>query len=228
MRKDKELAVEFRRQGRSYRQIRAELKIPLSTLSDWFRDIDWSKAIAKELAQAAQVSHTERIVRLDRIRGQHLERVYKEAREEAADELESLKYNPLFIAGMMLYWGEGTKSPKIGLKLSNTDPDMMRLYVSFLTEVCRIPVSKIKAQVLVYPDLEERTCRGYWSKKTGIPWINFTKSTLARGRQQTRRLNWGVCIVSVSSTYMKQKMLVWLDLLPHLLMDKAYYENISG
>ena len=226
MRKDRGKATELRRKGKSYRQIREELRIPLSTLSDWFRDIEWSKALAKELAQATQAIHTERIIQLDRIRGEHLERVYKEAREEAEREFENMKYNPLFIAGMMLYWGEGTKAPRTSVKLSNTDAEMVRLFVLFLTQACRIPIGKIKAHLLIYPDLEERTCRGYWSKKAGIPWENFTKSVQIMGRHQTRRLNWGICIVDVSSTYFKQKVLVWLGLLPQALMDREYYEKI--
>lgn len=227
MRKGKEKATELRRQGKSYRQIKAELKIPLSTLSEWFRNVDWSKKLADELAVARRAEHVARLTELNRVRGLHLEKAYREAREEATREFESLKYNPLFIAGIMLYWGEGTKGPKLGVKLSNTDPVLVRLYVHFLMHACRIPISKIKAQVLVYPGLEERTCRGYWAKQSGIPWENFTKSSIIVGRHPVKRLNWGVCIVVVSNTYFKQKMLVWLDLLPKALMDRVYYENIG-
>lgn len=228
MRKDKELAIDLRRKGKSYKQIRDELRIPLSTLSDWFSKVDWSVDLKKKLSRALIAESTVRIVELDRIRGEHLARVYAEARNEAAKELETLKYNPLFIAGIMLYWGEGSKSPKDSIKLANTDPEMISLYVQFLLKACKIPVEKIKANVLIYPDLEERTCRAYWASKSGLPWGNFTKSVLIQGRHKIRRPNWGVCTVTVSSTYFKQKILEWIKLLPKELIDRRYYENIQG
>ncbi len=226
MREDKEIATQLRKNGKSYREIRAQLKIPLATLSDWFSEIKWSKDIAKKLAETAQSQSIIRIVELNKIRGATLARVYKEARKEAAKELNELKYNPLFIAGLMLYWGEGTKNPKDGVKLTNTDPHMIRLYVFFLRRVCRIPLNKIKAHILIYPDLQENICRSYWSKMSGLPIGNFTKSVVIQGRHQKRRLNWGVCTITVSSFYFKEKMLEWLRLLPKELMDQTYYENI--
>lgn len=228
MRKDKEKAVQMRKRGKSYRQIHSELKIPMGTLSGWFSDIDWSKDVARQLSREAQKSHTVRLVELNKLRGQHLKRAYEAARQEAAKELEMLKYNPLFISGIMLYWGEGGKNPRDGVKLANTDPKMIGFYVEFLTKACRIPIDRIKAHVLYYPDLQENICRAYWSRMSRIPVENFTKSTLIQGRHEIRRLNWGVCMVTVSSFYFKQKMLEWIRLLPEELMNKAYYERITG
>lgn len=167
------------------------------------------------------------MVALNTIRGSRLAKAYQEAREEARKELKELRYNPLFIAGLMLYWGEGSKSPKDGVKLTNTDPEMMRLYVFFLTQACRIPVERIRANILLYPDLEERICRSYWAKSSGLPPENFTKSVTIQGRHKTRRLNWGVCTVTVSSFYFKQKMLEWMKLLPKELMNREYYVNMG-
>lgn len=218
----------MRSEGKSYLEIKSRLKIPKSTLSDWFTQQAWSQEIRKKLTSARQAEHTLRIRALDKERGENLKKVYAEAEEEARQELETLKYDPLFISGIMLYWGEGEKAPRHAVKLSNTDPKLIQLYVRFLTHSCRIPIEKIKAHILIYPELEERTCRAYWSKIARIPWENFTKSVLIRGRNPTRRLNWGVCIITVSSTYFKHKMLEWIRLLPEELLGKGYYENISG
>jgi hypothetical protein len=161
------------------------------------------------------------------VRGEQLSRLYEEARVEARREFELRKYDPLFIAGVMLYWGEGTKSPKQGVKFTNSDPEMVSFYVQFLRRSCQIPIRLIRAYVLIYPDIEPKTAQAYWVKKIGLPWENFTKSVHIKGRHATRRLGWGVCTVSVSSTYFKQKMLEWIDLVPGELLGKAYYENMS-
>lgn len=227
MRKDKEIATRMRRAGKSYQEIRRELKVPLSTLSDWFSKIDWSRDIAKKLAAQVQIQHTARIVKLDKIRGQHLARAYEEARNEAWKDLEILKYNPLFIAGLMLYWGEGDKATKSQVRLANTDPELIKLFVYFLKNVCNIPVGKIGVSILTYPDIDDKMNRQYWSEVSGIAPEKFIKSILIQGRHKTKRLGHGVCSVYVSSTYFKVKILEWMRLLPKELMNLRYYENIG-
>lgn len=227
MRKDKEKAFELRKEGKSYKQIRAELQIPLATLSDWFRDVDWSGKVRDRLRQAGQETSTVRIRDLNRIRGQNLSKVYEEAREEARQELETLKYNPVFIAGIMLFWGEGTKAVLSQVRFSNSDPEMVRFYLVFLQKACRIPLDKIRIAILGYPDLDEPSVRRFWSFVSGVPLSNFHKTMVVLGRHKTRRLPNGVCTVVISSSYFKVKMLEWLRLLPKELMDRRYYENIS-
>lgn len=227
MRSDKAKAIKLRRGGKSYNEIRDALKIPKSTLSDWFRDIDWSTQIRKELSSKVTAESKVRLAELDRIRGQHLARVYSEAVEEALEELKNLKYSPLFLASLMLYWGEGDKATKTHVRLSNTDPKMLRLFYTFLKEVCGVPESKIAGHILVYPDLDEPRTREYWSSNIGLPQSRFTKSTVIQGRHPTKRLGYGVCTVLVTSTYLKKKILVWLEVLSDELIRDEYYENIG-
>ncbi len=228
MRKDKEIAIKMRRKGMSYRQIKSEMKIPLSTLSEWFRDEKWSKEIEGRLRKEAETASAVRIVELNRLRGINLEKIYREAQSEAHVDFEKLKYNPLFIAGLMLYWGEGTKNPRTNVQLANSDPVLIRLYIFFLRNICKIPTSKIRAHILIYPDHEERITQSYWIKTTGLSRENFSKSVVIKGRHAKRRLGWGVCIICVPSLYFKQKMLEWIKLLPRELMEKRYYEKIAG
>ncbi len=227
MRKDKETAIEMRKMGMSYKEIKSALNVPRSTLSDWFSKREWSDAIRKRLTASAQRGHAIHLVDLNKARGKHLAQAYELAREEARREFEFLKYDPLFISGIMLYWSEGVKGTKQGVKLTSNNPDMLRLYVEFLRGSCGIPIEKIRAYVLTYPEIEEKTSRAYWSKKTSLPWEQFTKSSVVAGRQAKWRLGWGVCTISVSSTYFKQKVLEWIKLLPGELLREEYYANIS-
>ena len=218
----------MRRSGKSYAEIYAALRIPKSTLSGWMAEIDWSSALKKKLSLSAQAGHSIRLQELNKLRGRNLAKAYDAAREEARIDFEVLKYNPLFISGIMLYWGEGDKLTKYATSLSNTDPYLIRLYVFFLENVCRLPKEKIKAHVLIYPDLDEEKCRLYWASRSHIALSRFTKCTVMQGRHKVRRLKNGVCMVVVSSTYFKAKMLEWLALLPNELMNRRYYENIGS
>jgi hypothetical protein len=218
----------MRKSGKSYKEIVDALRIPKSTLSSWFSNEEWSGKIAEKLQGAAAKKSTARIVELDRIRGERLRQAYEEAGREARDELETLKYNPLFIGGIMLYWGEGDKASRGTVRFTNSDPKMITYYVHFLRHACGIPIERIKANVLIYPDHEEKVTKAFWARSSGIPWENFTKSVRIEGRHKVRKLRWGVCNVTVSNTYFKVKMLEWLNQLPHRLMDPGYYENIAS
>ena len=216
----------MRRIGKSYNEIVAALRIPKSTLSGWLAHVDLSRELKQRLQKDRQVGHVIRLQELNKHRGAHLARAYAEARTEAKEEFDTLKYNPLFIAGIMLYWGEGDKLTKYAVTITNSDPILIRLYVFFLENICRVPPAKIKAHVLIYPDLNEETCRLYWASRSHISLSRFTKCTVIQGKQKKRPLKYGVCMVVISSTYFKVKMLEWLKLLPKELMNSRYYENI--
>lgn len=226
MRSDKESAIVLRKSGLSYKEIETRLRIPKSTLSTWFAGEEWSERIREKLAKSAAKESKVRIQNLNAIRGNRLAQAYATAGREAEEELHELQYNPLFIAGLMLYWGEGDKVTKQVTKLINTDPNLVKLFTIFLTKACRIPERKLKASLILYPDLDKKECLLYWSRVTGIPREQFIKSSVINGRHKTKRLSKGMCIVYVSSSYFKTKMLHWLDAMPKKLMSGSYYENI--
>jgi hypothetical protein len=227
MRKDKEIAYNLRKEGESYRGISRKLKIPMGTLSGWFANEEWSKGVKEKLTKSAATESRARMKELGKVRGQNLKRIYEEARTEAIAELETLKYNPLFIAGLMLYWGEGDKLSKGNVSLTNTDPKMLKLYVAFLTRVCGVPVERIRGHILLYPDLDDWLCRVYWAQETGLSKGNFGKSTVIQGKHKTRKLSFGICVLNVASSYLKVKILEWMKTLPGELMDERYYANMG-
>lgn len=219
MHHNKQRAEEMRRNGSSYHAISATLNIPKSTLSHWFSKEEWSLEIRVDLTESARITHASRIIALNAVRGERLREHYETARSEAIKDFQHYKDNPLFISGIMLYWGEGDKIGKDKVRLTNTDPSLIKVFVLFLTEVLQIPAEKVRAQVLVYPDLDERTTREYWIRESGLSDSNFLKSTPIQGKHKTRRLGYGVCIIHISSTYLKVKVLEWLRLLPKQLIE---------
>ncbi len=214
MRKDKEEVIRLRKLGKSYNEIRQQIRIPKSTLLEWLGRVGWSKKIHRILAEKAKLTGAVHLRKLDKVRGRHLRRVYEEARREARDEFKYLKLHPLFIAGVSIYWGEGDRVSKSSVRLGNTDPSMIRLFVKFLRDVCGIHSKKIFASVLVYPDLNQDECRSFWVNKSGLPESSFNKCIVMKGRHKTWRIRYGVCTVGASSTYLKEKLRIWLKLLP--------------
>lgn len=223
MREDKRKALQLRSSGKSYREIKNLLGVPKSTLSDWLTKICWSDRIKRELVKKANEKNTIRLRDLNKIRGKHLARLYREAKDEARREFEYFKLHPLFISGITIYWGEGDKLSRHLIKVGNTDPSMIRIFVKFLHEICGISKKAMRAYILLYPDLEPSRCTDFWVKKSGLSIKNFNKYVVIQGRHKTRRLPYGVCYITVGSTYLKEKIRVWLTLLPRELVKKGYY-----
>lgn len=222
MRKDKEQIFKLRKSGKSYHEIQKEMGVPRSTLSEWFGSQEWSKEISKELIKKATNGHVIRIKELNKIRGENLKKIYLQAEVEAKEDFEVLKYHPLFIAGLMIYWGEGNKASPHRVGIANTEPQMIKLFVNFLTKVCSIKSLIIKSWILIYPDLNEDECIKYWIENTGLVKEQFYKTITIAGKHKTRKLSYGVCSVGVSSAYLKRKIMKWIELLSEDLVQENY------
>ncbi|OGG89040.1 hypothetical protein A2592_01105 [Candidatus Kaiserbacteria bacterium RIFOXYD1_FULL_42_15] len=217
MRTDKELAFTLRKQGRSYKKIHNELGMSVSTLSNWFKNVDFSEEIKLSVIARAQKLSTARLQSLNQARGDLLHAYYAQAETEAVKELKKNINNPLFTSAVAAYWGEGDKLTKNQIRLTNTDPQMIRLFKSFLVNICTVPTQKLRCALFIYEDLNETTCRNYWKQQTGIE--NFHKTMVLPSRHKTKRLPYGICTLVVSSAYLKKKMNIWIDQMPKIVLN---------
>lgn len=224
MRDDKEKVLALRKTGKSYNEIRDSMRIPKSTLSAWLSPHNWSQNIAHTLAKEASNKGGVHLRELNDIRGKHLERVYQEAEEEALEEYQRLKYHPLFIAGIMLYWGEGDKVSKYFVRITNTDPAIIKIFANFLFEICGIKKEKVACSLVLYPDLIESDCKKYWVLNSGLEELKFHKSQVILGKHKTNRLRYGICTLVTSSAYFKKKMTMWTQILSQELLSPEYYK----
>ncbi|OGM98320.1 MAG: hypothetical protein A2915_04390 [Candidatus Yanofskybacteria bacterium RIFCSPLOWO2_01_FULL_41_34] len=226
MRKDQEKAFGLRRQKQSYKTISKELGIPKSTLAGWFKNELWSQDIRDELGRTASLAFPEKLNRIVAANKKRWADWHQQARDEAVVEFPKLKDDSLFLAGLMLYWGEGNKTPTSPqVKLANSDPAMIRLFCLFLKKTLLVPDEKIKIWLLLYPDLIDSVQKNFWSKATGIPLTQFNKSIYIKGRRSTRRLSYGVCNVTVSSRQLKEKIVKWIELFQLNLQESAFLKK---
>lgn len=223
MNKNKEKAIELRRQGLSYKKIRDELRIPLSTLASWLKHEPWSQEIKARLSAEVSWSNPKVLTLLAEANHERWRNKHEEYRLSAVNEFKKHKDNPLFLAGMMLYWGEGEKQSKSSqVRLTNSEPEMLRTFYLFLTRVLSISPDKISACLLLYPDLIDSVQKNFWSKTTGIPSERFGRSTYIKSRHSAKRLSYGVCTVRVNSRALKERMLKWLELYQNYFRAESF------
>jgi hypothetical protein len=204
--------LELRRRGRSYNEIANTLGIYKSRIS-YLVGKDASSVVVKEKLTARNVIKSrKRMKNLAHKVREVMEKSDEETRKEARMSFQKLVSDPLFVAGIMLYWGEGDNKSRNHLRLTNTDPRMISLYVRFVERILLVPKDKISVGLILYPDLNDKKCKNFWSKITRLPENRFMKSQYIQGRHPTRRLSWGICMIVVSNTRQKIKVMEWIDL----------------
>jgi transcriptional regulator with XRE-family HTH domain len=137
-----EKAVALRRQGWSVRAIAECVGVSTSTASRWVQGVELSAEHAAALAAANPAGSRHGI-------GQ---RAWSEAcrrrREDAqqSGREQARKGTVLHAIGCMLYWAEGSKSPN-NVIFTNSDVEMLRLFVRFLRECYEVPNDRIRLSV---------------------------------------------------------------------------------
>jgi hypothetical protein len=107
-------------------------------------------------------------------------------------DIPSTKEKKLFIAA--LYWAEGSKKD---FGLSNTDPDLIKLFVHGLREVFNIRNERLRVSVRTYEDLDREVCLDFWSKIVGIEKDKFVNVNVLPGKKKGKLL-YGMCRVRVT------------------------------
>ena len=143
----KELVQSLRRQGLSYREIlsRVPFSLSKSTMSDWCKDIELTPEQLDRLDQLYQVgSYRGRLLgpkTTQRRRNEAIEAI----RTTARSEISELTEKEFWLAGLMLYWAEGTKRREVSI--SNSDPRMIAFIMRWFRKVCNVPEHRFRAQL---------------------------------------------------------------------------------
>jgi hypothetical protein len=182
-------AIELRREGLSYRQIRALLGGSMATISAWLRDVPLSDVQRGRLRQPS----------LDAVRrtarANHERRLAREAhiRQTTAVHIGQMSERDLFIAGVVAYAAEGTKKKpwqtSMAVKFTNSDPRMILLFLGWLS-LLGIERSSLSFRVAIHKDADVESALRFWSDVVGVPTDLFKRTVLKRGNPKTTR-RWG-------------------------------------
>ncbi len=168
-------ALKLREKGMSYSAIKEKLGVSKSTLSYWLRDMPLSRDKINAL-RAHSPRRIEKFRETMRIkRDVRLNSVFK----KVSSDLGMLSRRELLIAGFFLYWGEGGKTKAYAITLSNTDPSMIRFYLSWI-KILAIPQSKVKVRLHLYTDMNIKNETEFWIKETKISSDQFKKPHIKR------------------------------------------------
>lgn len=103
----------------------------------------------------------------------------------------SVKEKILFLSA--LYWAEGNKKDFI---FTNTDAEMIKVFVDGLRDVLGVENERISVSIRVYEDMDINKCLDYWSYITGIKKEKFLGVNVLNGKKKGK-LEFGMCRVRV-------------------------------
>ncbi len=93
-----------------------------------------------------------------------------------------------------LYWAEGAK---IDSNLTNTDPDLVGVFVKGVCNVIGIPKNRLRLNIRIYEDMDEQKCINYWLAVTGLGRNNLSSVNVLSGKKKGK-LEYGMCRVRVT------------------------------
>jgi len=184
-------ARELRRQGVSVKEIAKRLDVAKSTASLWVRDIVLTKEqlekLYKRMLKGAEMGRALGALKQKQDRLKRIE----SSKKKGCKLLSKLSERQFFIAGLALYWAEGSKKQR-RISFCNSDPEMIKFLILWLEKCFHISVERLSCYVGINQIHEKRKnkVKTYWSDKTGIPIAQFTKTSFKKVENKKTYANW--------------------------------------
>lgn len=202
-------ALKMRRRGMSYSQIKDKLCVSKGTLSVWLREYPLSISRINEL----RANNPQRIERFRNTMKAKRDKGFEEVYKNAVNEIGKLSKRDMLIGGIFLYWGEGSKSSSYTTSVSNTDPNVLKFFIRWLS-LFGVEKSELKVSLYLYKDMNIKKEVDYWVKELNIPRSCFrrpyVKDSTLSGLSYKNGFGHGTCNVRYFNKEMWQKTLMML------------------
>jgi hypothetical protein len=202
-----ELGRDLRRLGLSYGEVMDLIPVKKATLATWCRDVK----LTEEQYAAIQVRTGSRqgIPRdTNRKRREEIAMIRARARHRVPDLLTE----PFWVAGVVLYWAEGFKTPgKVGM--ANSDPRALRLFVAWVRAYLD-PSADFSLQLHLHAGNDDEAAKRHWKAETGLYDANFHRTFIKPSGTGHRKnhLEHGVCTVKLRrSADAWNSIMEWID-----------------
>lgn len=124
-------------------------------------------------------------------------------------EDRSPKAELLLTSALMLYLGEGAKTRNT-VDFANSDPQILKVFIKFLREICRVNESKLRIYLYCFADQDVGSLQDFWAKQLGINKKQFTKPYIRdihNGNDYSRRMPCGVVHIRYNDKRLLEKIL---------------------
>src|SRR3989344_125205 len=198
--------IKLRKIGKTYSEICNLLNknIPKSTLSSWCRNIiiaDKHKLRIKKIMELNLETARGVAARSLRLRRQKYIEIIRKENVHLTDLIKGRNIEKIALA--MLYLGEGSKGKRSSLVFGNSNPDIIRLFLTLLRHCYNIDESKFRCTVQCRADQDVLELECHWNKVTKISLRQFYKAQIdprTVGRETKNKNYKGVCRIDYLSS----------------------------
>ncbi|WP_330288537.1 terminase gpP N-terminus-related DNA-binding protein [Streptomyces sp. NBC_00576] len=181
-------ARELRLQGWTYDRIQVELGCSKGSISSWVRDLPKpERKRTTEEASAIAKRGWETTM-------QKREEERQKTKQTAATAIGELSDRELFVAGVALYWAEGSKDKSYDRRervtFVNSDPNVISLFLAWLN-LLEVERELIRYHLMIHESADVEAAEKYWSDLVQVDRSTFGKTVLKRHNPKTVRKNTG-------------------------------------
>ena len=212
----RERALELRKEGKSYSQIKNETGVSKSTLSSWLRDYPLSRERINQLRANSEIRIEKFRQTMFKKREERLNNLYNFEKKRILPFLKK----ELFVAGLALYWGEGSKADWSRVALANTDPQVLKFFIYWLKSIYKVQSKDLKVALQLYKDMDIKKEIKYWAEFLNISIKQFIKpyikESLSCRINHKGSFGHGTCTIMFNKVELKEKIMMQLKILTEL------------
>ena len=216
--KEKSKAIQLRKKGYSYSQIKEKLGIGKGTLSGWLAEYPLSEKRIRELRD----NNPQRIERYINTMRKKREAKFSIEFERAKRDIGKITNRELSIVGFFIYWAEGGKTMRNTATFSNTDPSMLKVYLKWL-EILKISKDKLKIKLHLYKDMDKDIEISFWSRELGIPRSRFNKTLVKDSKMSDlsykKSFGHGTCNIILHDTTTAMYILMGIKFIANVMNE---------
>lgn len=197
----KGIAIELRKKGLSYSEIKNSINIPKSTIAYWLKNIKLSDLQIEKLktrrSETAKLNSEKRISKI-------LETI-ENIKKSSAKNIKKISKRELWLMGIVLYWREKNKNDFYkGVYFSSSNPALIKFFLKWLKEIGRIDNEEIAFDI--FTGKSKKDAIAYWSEITGFPEKYFTRIYIQKGASK------GFLRIRVRASSMLARQITgWID-----------------
>ncbi len=213
-----EVAIQMRKDGRTYNEILDVLPVAKSTLSLWLRSVGLAEPQKQRITQrridaqrkGAQSRRNSRLLEIENLTVQ------------GQKDVGRITSRELWLIATALYWAEGSKqnstSVSAGIQFGNSDVRMLNVFIKWLSAL-EVPADDINYELYVHDNRKnqfEEFCR-WWAARLAINRSRIDRVYFKRDKPKTKRTNVGdlyhglIRIRVRSSTVLNRKISGWVE-----------------
>jgi hypothetical protein len=214
---EREQAVDLRKMGLSYSEIRAKVPVSQASLSLWLRGIELEACHQAKLAKKKEAGQRQAAEKVHQLKLARIKRTLSLAEFEANQLLNSKEL--LWVIGTVLYWAEGTKIKEWKswerTTFTNMDPSMIRIVREWLVRYCSLTRDDFVYALYIHPDADVTAAQGYWAYSLGISdkrlHTYYKRHNPSPHRKHVGRTYYGTMRMSVRrSTLLTHRIMGWI------------------